>query len=95
LSPAPSSGFTSAKRSVFLIQGIFLPYTLHSYLAVNTVAIMESTDLMCSQKPPTAIYLEPSEYVLIVFMYGLLQLYLYGLLQLYLVIQPIKLWDHY
>jgi hypothetical protein len=68
------------------MQGIFLPYTLHSYLAVNTVAIMESTDLTCSQKPPTAIYLEPSEYVLIVFMYGLLELYP--------VIQPIKLWDH-
>jgi len=56
-------------------------------LAVNTVAIMESTDLLCSQKPPTAFYLEPSEYVLIVFMYSLLQLYP--------VIQPIKLWDHY
>jgi hypothetical protein len=54
------------------MQGIFLPYTLHSYLAVNTVAIMESTDLMSSQKPSTAIYLEPSEYVLTVFMYGLL-----------------------
>jgi len=54
---------------------------------MNTVATMEFTDLLCSQKPPTAIYLEPSEYVLTVFMYELLQLYP--------VIQPIKLWDHY
>ena len=73
--------------SFLLIQGILLPYTLHSYLAVNTVATMAFTHLLRSQKPPTAIYLQPSEYVLTVFMYGLLQLYP--------VIQPIKVWDHY
>jgi len=48
----------------FFIQGIILPYTLHSYLAVNTVATMDFTDLLCSKKPSIALNLEPSEYVL-------------------------------